>query len=257
MVARHFPYQHPTFGTDKRPKPESAWKDTVYYWWWEYLRRHEGYKRTCQQGGKGRFAKLYEDFGDVHTTDFKTWWKERAVALFSEPEKEKLFALIEDQIPQEDIDNPNLLFIQVPLNLPIRTLKQRFDGLLKKYHQGKQGIRHARSSHAKYPVIGQPHTYALMTTLKVYDYRQEHPEMSLWQIGMILDQFKSFDPNKRNGQQEGNDEKNVMAATVSRYLRKADVMIHNVGQGRFPDVTPKVKTTTRTKHEKDPERQDP
>jgi hypothetical protein len=237
MESRHFPYQHPTFGTDKRPAPVSAWKDTVYYWWWEYLRRHGGYKRTCQQGGKGRFAKLYVEFGDVHSSDFKTWWKERAVALFSEPKKEKLFALVEGQIAQEDLDNPNLLFIQVPLNLPIRSLKQRFDALLKKHHQGRQGIRHARSSHAKYPVIGQPNVNALMTTLKVYDYRQAHPEMSLWQIGMILDQFKSFDPNKREGKQDGNDEKNIMAATVSRYLRKAEAMITNAGIGRFPDTT--------------------
>jgi len=32
------------------------------------------------------------------------------------------------------------------------------------------------------------------------------------------------------------DKKNVMAATVSRYLRKAEAMIVNVGLGRFPDT---------------------
>ncbi len=73
--------------------------------------------------------------------------------------------------------------------------------------------------------------------------------MSLWQIGMILDQFKSFDPNKRNGQQEGNDEKNVMAATVSRYLRKAEAMIANAGVGRFPDTTNSKSKSTAKKDE--------
>ena len=49
------------------PFPEAEpWQCSVYYYWWEYLRRHEGYKRTCAQGGRGRYAKLYEDFGNVH-----------------------------------------------------------------------------------------------------------------------------------------------------------------------------------------------
>ena len=30
------------------PFPEAEpWQCSVYYYWWEYLRRHEGYKRTC------------------------------------------------------------------------------------------------------------------------------------------------------------------------------------------------------------------
>ncbi len=238
MESRHFPYQHPTFGTDKRPAPSSKWKESIYYWWWEYLRRHSGYKRTCRQGGKGRYAKLYEDFGDIHSCEFKAWWKERAVALFSEPKKEKLFAVIEGQIDQDDIDNPNLLFIQVPLNLPIRNLTQRFATLMKHHHGGKRGIRHARSSHAKYPVIGQPNINALMNTLKVYDYRQAHPELKLWEVALVLDQFKSFKPNTNPELKlDGHNEKNLMTATVSRYLKKAEAMILNAGQGRFPDAT--------------------
>jgi hypothetical protein len=240
MAARHFPYQHPTFGTDKTPKPPSAWKRSVYYWWWEFLRRHEGYKRTCLQGGKGRYAKLHKDFGDVHATDFKAWWKEHAEALFSEPVKEKLFASVEGQIDPDDLSNPNLLFIQVPLNLPIRMLTQKFSVLMKKHHQGKRGVRYARDSHAKYPVIGQPNVNALMITLKVYDYRLAHPELKLWEVAMVLDQFKLFKPRTNPDKKlEGDDEKNVMAATVSRYLKKAEAMIMNAGLGRFPDTTGK------------------
>ncbi len=31
--------------------------------------------------------------------------------------------------------------------------------------------------------------------------------------------------------------KNILAATASRYIRKAEAMIENVGRGRFPDTT--------------------
>jgi hypothetical protein len=246
MTARHFPYQHPTFGTDKNPKPASAWKQSMYYWWWEYLRRHDGYKRTCQQEGRGRYAKLYKDFGDVHATDFKAWWKENAEDLFAEPVKEKLFSLVEGQIDPNDLTNPNLLFLQVPLNLPIRTLTQKFAAMMKKHHQGKQGIRYARDSHAKYPVIGQPNMHALAQTLKVYDYRVANPDLKLWEVAMVLDQFKSFKPSTNPGKKrEGDDEKNLMTATVSRYLKKAKAMIENVGVGRFPDTTSEKPETSK------------
>lgn len=246
MESRHFPYQHPRFGTVNKPAKPEMWKNTVYYWWWEYLRRNTHYKATCLKNGSGRCSRLYEDFGDVHSTDFKSWWKERGVPLFSEPPKDKQFSQVKSQIAQEDLDNPNLLFVQVPLNLPVRLLKQRFDTLLKKYHQGKRGIRYARDSHAKYPVIGQPNINSLMTTLQVYDYRQLHPEMTLWQVGMILRQFKDFDPNKLKGKYDGYEQKNIMTATVSRYLKKAELMITNVGHGRFPDTTDHEKVTEKS-----------
>jgi len=237
MNPRHFPYQHPTFGTEKKPKLKSAWENSVYYWWWEYLKRHEGYKRTCSQEGKGRYAKLYADFGDVHASDFKTWWREYGVILFSEPQKEHLLSVIEGEIPAENLGNPSLLFVQIPLNLPVRTIKQKFEKLLKKHHKGAKGIRYARASHAKYPVIGQPNINALKTTLMVYDYRAANPDLTLWEIALILDQFKGFVPAK-NSQMKLADHtaKNLMSATVSRYLKKAETMIENVGLGRFPDV---------------------
>ncbi len=57
------------------PDDWKEWKGTVYYQWWDYLRAHDGYKETCEAGGKGKFADLYEDFGDIHTMDFPKWWK--------------------------------------------------------------------------------------------------------------------------------------------------------------------------------------
>ncbi|WP_396190148.1 hypothetical protein, partial [Flavobacterium sp.] len=69
---RHFPYKHPTFGTKNRPKPPSAWKGSVYYWWWEYMGRNEEYQIACQSSDKGKYAALFEDFG-VLGDDFQSW----------------------------------------------------------------------------------------------------------------------------------------------------------------------------------------
>ena len=63
------------------------WDNSIYYLWWEFLRRHDGYKKTCENGGDGKYAELYADFGNVHEATFKEWWTKdgRGARLFAEP----------------------------------------------------------------------------------------------------------------------------------------------------------------------------
>ena len=199
------------------------------------MRRHEGYKQTCENGGQGEFADLYSDFGDVHASDFKAWWRERAVSLFSEPRRDKILSRVEGQISKDDLDNPDLMFVMVPLYLPSKDINKRFAALLKKYHEGKQGVRLARASRAKYPVVGQPNVKALKSTLMAYDlwWASEsgtREKMTLWQIGIELDGCKGVYVTS-----EVND-RNVLSVIASRYIKKAKAMINNAAAGRFPDV---------------------
>ncbi len=240
MKSRHFPYQHPTFGGRTSPKNPSAWQSSVYYWWFEYLRRHSGYARTCKQGGKGKYAKLYQDFGDIHASDFKAWWTEsdRGARLFAEPEITREVRILSfEELTITDPD-PSVAFVQMPLNLPKRYLKQAFAKLLVKHHQGRRGVRQARKSQARYPILGQPNIPALQITLQVYDFRQANPELTLWQIGEKLRLFQLEQLSE-----EGDtiktiaNKRSIMASTVSRYLRKAQAMIDNAAQGIFPKPT--------------------
>ena len=87
------------------------------YSWFEFLRRNKEYEDTCRSGGEGRLNGLYKDFGDVFNLDFKTWWKtdDRGATLFANalpPE----FKIIKDS--SEFIENPNVIYIQIPLELP-------------------------------------------------------------------------------------------------------------------------------------------
>jgi len=82
----HFTFRHPLFRRQRSASGE-WWQNSVYYLWWEFLRRHEGYRRTCENAGNGKYAKLYADFGNVHGVTFKEWWTKhaRGARLFSEP----------------------------------------------------------------------------------------------------------------------------------------------------------------------------
>ncbi len=237
---QHFPYKHPTFGRRSHPKPVWAWQRSVYYWWFEYLRRHAGYARTCQQQGRGKYAKLYEDFGDVHATDFRTWWSDgdRGAWLFAEPAITREVRLVSaEELSSVELD-PNVAFVQMPLNLPKRYLKQAFAKLLVKHHKGRRGVRQARNSHARYPVVGQPNIPALRITLQVYDFRQTHPDFTLWQIGERLRLFQLEQlPAAGDTAKTIANKRSIMAATVSRYLRKAQAMIDNAALGQFPKPT--------------------
>ncbi len=233
---RKFAYQHPTFGRSKVAKSKEPFKNSVYYFWWEFLRRNEDYKKCCLKGGTGKLSSLFQDFGDVFNTDFKTWWNtdNRGVSLFAEellPE----FGLVSDL---ENLDrNADILYLQVPLSLPKRYLSNEFQKILKKYHQGKKGIRTNKSSTAKYPITGHVDIPALEKCLRVYDYYTMNRNKTLWEIGneckVVMPSGLIQDPN--------NDlnfyaKKMVLANTTKRLLTKAKKIIEGVSSGEFPKL---------------------
>ncbi len=232
---RHFQYKHPTFGTRALPKPRSGWEGTVYYWWWQYLRRNEDYLKCCDEGGSGPLSKLYKDFGDVRGDDFKKWWIDggRGAHLFAEPQAEDSIRVLETG--QEALDPSEAFTVSIPLYLPKKTILRRFKELLDERHQGKRGHQLAKRSKARYQVKGQPNIPAIKQALEVYDFKKAHPKMKLWEIGNAIPKLQMGNKIKiGNTESEIADKKNVLSATVSRYLRRAERSINNTGIGTFP-----------------------
>lgn len=232
---RHFPYQHPTFGRGSKKKHEDAWKKTIYYAWWSYLKRNEEYIKTCNKNGKDSLSNLYEDFGDVRDDDFKSWWAtdSRGMRLFSEPPAQETIRVVsKDEIGSLDED---LLLMSVPLNLPKKFLLQRFRTLLAERHKGERGKQYAKRSKAKYQFKGQPNIEALLLALHVYDQSRANPKMRLWELGQFLPQFRHvLKDYLKTGISPDTADKKVIEATVSRYKRKAIESIRNTSLGLFP-----------------------
>jgi hypothetical protein len=232
---RHFQYKHPTFGTKSNPKPKSAWEGTVYYWWWMYLKRNQEYLMCCKSYGKGKLANLYKDFGDVRGDDFKKWWIEggRGAHLFAEPQAEDSIRVLE--IGQEALDKSEAFTLSIPLYLPKKTILRRFKELLDERHQGKRGHQLAKRSKARYQVKGQPNIPAIKQALEVYDFKKAHPKMKLWEIGNAIPRLQLSNKLKTSDTaSERADKRNVLAATVSRYLKRAEESIKNTSTGAFP-----------------------
>ena len=93
MYIRNMPYRprylhtEPRFLSKPSAREQAQWEESVYYWWWRFLRASKSYARCCKQGGKrGIGRRIYEDFGDVFASDFRAWWHEdqRGERLFAE-----------------------------------------------------------------------------------------------------------------------------------------------------------------------------
>ena len=233
-TALKFAYKHPTFGRSKIEKTQERYKNSVYYLWWEFLRRSTAYKKCCASGGKGKMKNIYQDFDDVFTTDFKRWWQtnERGAYLFAEQLPPKMIVI--DEMPDASISG-QVLVLQVPLKLPKRLLMAEFQKFLNVNHSGKRGIRNNVSSSARYPVTGHIDTDALQKCLRVYDMKVANPKMRLWQVTQACKAIKR-DAFIVDGDTQGiiTNKKLILANTASRLIKKAETIIKNVENGRFP-----------------------
>lgn len=230
--ARHFPYKHPLFGTKNNPK---SGNNSVYYYWWAFLRRNKDYLACCESGGTGPLADLYADFGDVRGDDFKAWWTEggRGVRLFAEPPTANVEVLESGASTPDAVE---YLTLALPKNLPKRYLMRRVRELLVKEenHPGARGKQHARMSKAKYQVKGQPNLAGLALLLRVYDFRVANPHLKLWEIGDQLPRFMVGNKiTSKDTPAEVVNKRNVLSASVARYVKKAEVMIGKTSSGAF------------------------
>jgi hypothetical protein len=248
-MRRYFPAPTPRFGRRDAPLPVGHQQRSPYYWWWQYLRRNADYLACCEQGGTGPLASIYRDFGDVRPDDFKGWWNtgDRGVYLFAE--RPLAVAFGELQSPAEwgaTWDPAAVMVIAVPLEMSKRKLKGSFAKLLDQRHTGRKAGRTSlakvkQSSTARY-CLERNYTIAnLQTTLAVYDLwvaNQALPtdqRAPLWEIGAKLkinrEAIKDATSEHHADRLVG---RNILAATVSRYLRQAKALIANTAQGRFP-----------------------
>lgn len=173
---KFFIYAPPLKGVrpSKRVPPQAPYSDaepykiSVYYYWWQYLRRSKLYKRTCENNGKGKLAKLYADFGNVwddkgnELDTFWHWWTNHSY-LFCEPTNRKL----EEVSVWNTETSEDEMVIRVPLEMRSAFLVKQFRRLLT---SNKQRVEKAREkSRALYPVQSKVPLKSLHQHLLVYD----------------------------------------------------------------------------------------
>lgn len=244
-----FSAPHPLFGRQNSRLSEGYQHRSPYYWWWAYLRRSAAYLACCERGGTGELAGLYADFGDVREDNFHKWWTEgsRGVRLFAEQPLAVNFSELDSPADwQPHWDREQVMVLAVPLNVSKRRLKGVFAKLLDARHKGNKSGRPSMarlkdSSTARYKVERNYTISGLTTTLAVYDLwaanqaKPKEDRLTLWQIGKELNlnrqAVKDAESKTAADRLIG---RNVLGATVGRYVKQAKSMITNAEHGRFP-----------------------
>ena len=97
--------------------------DSIYYLWFEYLKRSEKYKTACANNGKG-MTKLYKDFGNIFEYEgvegFWSWWNERGQYLFG---IEATQEIVEFDNADEVVGYDDYKLVAIPTNLTKTTIK--------------------------------------------------------------------------------------------------------------------------------------
>ena len=259
LEGEYYPYREP-----KPPYPDApGWQCSVYFFWYEYLRRHEGYAECCRRGGQGECSALYEDFGDVHNTDFMSWWQTHH-ELFAEPRPAFLVFKHKLKAGQEINGSGFIEYVQIDLRFSetdiirrvrdlVRIQKQRTAYQFERYLKTTGGdpalagavkARRRVLSQAKYRVTTKPILPTLYQHLRAWDARIENPDMSdadLFDIaGLELKlpySLKEIEDLRSDGLPVHDLEasnRRAKSLAVQRHLRIARQYIDNVATGRFP-----------------------
>ena len=230
----YFRYAPPLTGLDdysddelpKRPfKDARPHQRSVYYYWWLFLKEHEGYMACCEAGGTGEYATLYADFGDVRGDDFMRWWKRTGRYLFCEPQDEPIHV---HPSPQFRLEDEGRVVVSLPVDRDVDEMLAELRQLLKPLR--KQVPVRNSDKRARYEVATKPVLSSLHQHWEVSRLRKQYPSKALHEIGDLA--------GVQVDEAEGADVKQVKAITISRYLKQARCLIDHVGKGMFPIMRP-------------------
>lgn len=240
----NFPYAPPDYpGAPYRPRmPEPpyegapGWQCSVYYFWWEYLRRHTGYEEVCRNGGQGEHQLLYQYFGNVHAGDFHSWWWDHLHLFTFVSEAQDIAASSKAYIESEGI------FLHVGYARSRTAMVNSVREVLTKIRPDRME-REIRKLYRCYPV-GRPRLRSLYEHLLVWDARKTHPDADDADLADLagLAGLERYDLHtiatiRTAGGFVGDLERANRRAkqlAVQRHLRIAQQYINNVVTADFP-----------------------
>jgi len=238
-------------------------REGVYRWWWEFLRLSKDYWLVCQTSEPLRvgtrdpqLARVYRRFGDIYSSSFDDWWIQRGYRVFQERER---FPKVKE-LPREPIERTRSkllgdhIWVDIPLKLSRRTIQRQLGKILDAYEEQRPRNRLELST-SDFKL--NPVQFRLHTLRQVHEIYSLHRELiakpralralsqhagleqraDLFRIGKLL-RVSPSNESLRGDPQEITRRQNRMRASVSRLLKRSELLIGNVEQGEFPSFKP-------------------
>jgi len=235
-------------------------RNSVHRWWWEFLRLSKDYWLICQTSTSYRvetqdeaLAFIYRHWGDIHKCSFEEWWLKTGHAVFMEKEA---FPKVKE-LPRKPRERHltkllhDHLLIDIPLKLSRRTIQSQIGKILHA-HQNQRLRNRLELSSSEFKI--NPVQFRLNTLQKMHEVFVLHREMivkpsliykvgvaqanneakaDLFRIGKLL-RISPSNESLRGESSEIIKKQNRMRASVSRLLRRTELLIANCEIGIFP-----------------------
>jgi hypothetical protein len=231
-------------------------ENSVYYWWWAFMRLSPVFWYANQTGLKPVDLELTKTLGlvgDLTSGSFGTWWRATGRKIFAEANHPAKLRLIDiDQADRVELYERSVV-IEVPLTISRATLQRQFKKLLAEQHEGRL-LNIAATSNAKL----QLHTKRFnIRTLEieywVMLYRLLNQDIAIWRIGdrlQLSPSLKVRGVERTNADvRQGTSAFDKLHSLTGRYLYKAQYTLNHAEHGSFPNST-KVKLTSKPFGEK-------
>ncbi len=240
-------------------------RNSVYRWWWEFLRLSKDYWMVCQisephqyqvSTADDQLARVYRIFGDIHSVSFDEWWIDRGYRVFEEQLKFPKVTEVERNGRERSQHRyfKDHVWIDIPLKLSRRTIQRQIGKILDQYEEQRLRNRLELST-SQFKI--HPVQYRLTTLMRIHQVHALHREViakpkalqqsgdqssyqlraDLFRIGKLL-RVSPSNEHLRGDPQEIFKHQNRMRASVSRYLARAKLLIANAERGSFPNFSP-------------------
>lgn len=244
-------------------------RQSPYRWWFEYLQLSKDYWWVCQQKGDtldAELKKMYEDFGDVHNTNFVNWWIKRGRTIFAEKVSLPKVRKIDSDKSNLSANQQNYLVLEIPLNLTERTISRQVLALLRE-EPNRQIKRKSEAERPLAKLIGIRQS-VIRDARDIWCVNEivknaKHPNaiigkpfntMTTQQIGIGFRLVRSCLPKFTDGEEVERKKRNGMKVAVSRMVHRANALIANAEIGNFPsfdEVVPRLRWTDEQQKELD------
>ena len=236
-------------------------RQSPYRWWFEYLQLSKDYWWVCKQQGNTldvELKKMYEDFGDVHNTNFINWWIKRGRTIFAEQVSLPKVRKIDGDKNNLSVNQQNYLVVEIPLNLTERTISRQVLALLREEPNRKiKRTNNADRKLAKLVGIRQSVIRDARDIWCVNEIAQNAKKpnssigkpfntMTTQQIGIGFRLVRTCLPQFTDNEEVERKKRNGMKVAVSRMVHRASSLIANAEIGIFPsfdDVEPRLRWT--------------
>lgn len=217
-------------------KPE----DTLYRWWWEFMRASQGIEGNTARKLVGKSAdETLQAFGKIGES-FEDWWDRIGVKAFIERRVPLIRPFISRRYEQDDSEMERI-DVSIPLTISKELIIAQIKILLDHFHENENFKRHKYSTaqlkiHAKNRYRDVNYKLILeIWKLKQADIKNE-ADRPLWEIYCIASNNRNLPINELLGKVT-EDQKIEYGKRCYELLVIAEEMMQNALCGSFPNYT--------------------